>query len=167
VPLTVLGREQAGALAARLAAITRPERIVASPFARARETAAILAAHLQLVVETDAALRERDYGDLAGRSYDTPREGFDRKRFWVWRPPGGETLEEAAQRGGAALDRLAHEVPHGDVAVVSHGALMVALWWHVTGEWRRGGAVPNAAVVVASHTDGRWQGAELVDGGRA
>lgn len=162
VSLTPRGREQARALASRLREIGKPERLVSSPFARARETAAILGAGLRLAVETDPALRERDYGALAGLPYDTPREGFDRKHFWLWRPPGGETLEEAARRGGAALDRLAREVPAGDVAVISHGALMVALWWHVTGEWRPGGAVPNTSVVVASHDQGRWRSAELM-----
>lgn len=164
VPLTAAGRDQAQALALRLRDIGCPERLVSSPLARAQETAAILATHLGLAVETDTALRERDYGEFAGLPYDTPRVGFERKRFWLWRPPGGETLEEAAARGGAVLDRLAREVPDGDVAVVSHGALMVALWWYVTGEWRRGGAVPNASVVVASHSGGRFSGAALVGG---
>lgn len=163
VPLTPIGREQAHALGARLKAIGRPERLISSPYTRAEQTAGILASYLDLAVEMEEALRERDYGSLAGLSYDTPRQGFDRKRFWQWRPPGGETLEEAARRGGQVLDRLAREVPAGDVAVVSHGALMVALWWYVTGEWRPGGAVPNASVVIAPHVGGRWDGAQLLN----
>jgi broad specificity phosphatase PhoE len=57
------------------------------------------------------------------------------------------------------LDRVAAVAPAADVVVVSHGAVMMALWRHVTGEWRRGGVARNAGIVVVEHEAGRWAGA--------
>ena len=34
-------------------------------------------------------------------------QGFDPAAYWPWRPPGGETLLEVAERAGAVLDRVA------------------------------------------------------------
>lgn len=157
VPLTAHGHEQARAAAARVRAEFAPGRLVSSPYARARQTAAILGEALGLPVEIEPALRERDYGRFAGLPYDTPREGYDPAAFWTWRPPGGESLEEVAARAGVALDRIAGASPD-ETIVVGHGALMVALWWHVTRVWRPGGPLPNAGILVVEHEAGAWRG---------
>ena len=59
VPLSVLGRRQAEATAARLAAEPPIERIFASPLARTWETAQIVAAVIGTEVEQCDALKER------------------------------------------------------------------------------------------------------------
>jgi probable phosphoglycerate mutase len=159
VPLTDVGREQVLAAAGWIAARYRPVRIVTSPFTRARETAAILADHLALPVAVEVDLRERSYGELAGRPYAAVRDctDYDPETYWLWCPPGGgETLVEVAARAGAALDSIAGAAPAHDVVVVSHGAVMMALWRHVTGAWRVGGVARNAGIVVVEHQDGRW-----------
>jgi broad specificity phosphatase PhoE len=165
VPLTETGREQARAAAEWLAARHRPVRVVTSPFARARETAEILAARLGLPVAVEDDLRERSYGALAGQPYAVVRRGldYDPAAYWLWCPPGGgENLVAVARRAGAALDRVARSAPRDDVVVVSHGAVMVALWWHVTGAWS--GRVPrNAGIVVVEHEGGAYLGAAAVE----
>jgi len=47
--------------------------------------------------------------------------------------------------------------------VVSHGAVMRALWRHVTGMWRAGKVARNAGVVVVEHDAGRWVGATAIE----
>ncbi len=158
VPLTPRGRLQAHAAASWMAARYSPFRVVTSPYQRARETTSIIAEVLQLPIVVEEDLRERDYGSLAGLAYATPRPGYDRERYWIWRPDAGETLEEVLVRVGAVLDRVAAAAPGGDVVVVSHGAVMMAAYRHVTGAWPPAGrVVRNAGIVVAEHRAGRWR----------
>ena len=159
VGLTERGREQAGAAAGWLQRWHLPRQVVSSPFTRARETAAIIAGSLQLPVSVEEDLRERDYGNLAGLAYATPRPDYDRERYWTWRPAGGETLEEVLVRVGAVLDRVAAAAPEDEVVVVSHGAVMMAAHRHVSGAWPPAGrVVRNAGIVVVEHREGRYLG---------
>jgi 2,3-bisphosphoglycerate-dependent phosphoglycerate mutase len=162
VPLTATGREQAREVALWLAGSYAPRVMVSSPFARARETADVLAAAFGLTVRIEPDLRERCYGALAGELYVTPRPGYDPAAYWVWKPPDGETLVEVAERAGAALDRIATAHPVDDVVVVSHGAVMLALWRHVTGTWEEPRVVPNAGVIEVEHRSGVYAAARRV-----
>jgi broad specificity phosphatase PhoE len=58
---------------------------------------------------------------------------------------------------------VAASAPSEDVVVVSHGGVMMALWRHVTGEWRMGRVARNAGLVVIEHEAGRWCGATAVE----
>ena len=165
VPLTDAGHAQVRAAAEWVAARYRPVAVVSSPFLRARQTAAILAERLALAVRVEEELREQSFGELAGQPYAALRDSsdYDPARYWLWRPPGGETLLEVAARAGAALDRVAAGAAGNDVVVVSHGGVMMALWWHVTGEWRTGKVARNAGLVVVEHEAGRWRGATVIE----
>jgi probable phosphoglycerate mutase len=169
VPLTDRGREQVRTAARWIAGRYAPRKIVASPFVRAQQTAEELAQVLGLSIEIEHDLRERSYGDLAGQPYSIlqTRADFDPAAYWLWRPPGGETLIEVAQRAGAVLDRLVEAAPEDDMIVVSHGATMMSLWWHVTGAWREGRVARNAGIVVAEHRAGRWQSAAMAEAAAA
>ncbi|MEA2993985.1 MAG: 2,3-bisphosphoglycerate-dependent phosphoglycerate mutase [Alphaproteobacteria bacterium] len=52
----------------------------------------------------DAALNERDYGDLSGLNKDDAREKWGEEQVHLWRrsydvpPPGGESLRDTAAR---------------------------------------------------------------------
>ena len=165
VPLTDAGHAQVRAAAEWVAARYRPVAVVSSPFLRARQTAAILAERLALAVRVEKDLREQSFGELAGQPYAALHDAsdYDPARYWLWRPPGGETLLEVAARAGAALDRVAAGAAGNDVVVVSHGGVMMALWWHVTGEWRTGKVARNAGLVVVEHEAGRWRGATVIE----
>ncbi len=153
VPLTEAGRAQVR------------RGIVSSPFLRARQTATVLAEWLALPVRVEEDLREQSYGELAGQPYAALRDAsdYDPERYWLWRPPGGETLVEVAARAGPALDRLAAGARGNDVVVVSHGGVMMALWRHVTGEWRMGRVARNAGLVVVEHEAGGYRGATAIE----
>lgn len=167
IPLTAAGRAQAQAAAQWIRGRYDPGAIVSSPFARARETAAILASALGLAFTIEPDLRERSYGGFAGESYDTPRPGYDPTAYWTWQPPGGEALEEVLARAGAALDRVARVAGVDDVLVVSHGAVMLVLWRHVTGTWAEPRVVPNAGVLEVEYRDGAYVAARRVGPDRA
>jgi broad specificity phosphatase PhoE len=164
VPLTTAGRTQARTTAEYVRERYAPTLLVSSPFARARQTAEIIAEVLTLPIAIDEELRERSYGDYAGLPYETARPEFDPKAYWHWRPPGGETLEEVARRVGAALDRIAGLANHEDAVVVSHGGVMMALWRHVMGEWAMPGrVVRNAGILLVEHDGGSYRKAELLE----
>jgi broad specificity phosphatase PhoE len=165
VPLTEAGRAQVRRAAEWIGTRYRPVGIVSSPFLRARQTAAVLAEWLALPVRIEEDLREQSYGELAGQPYAALREAsdYDPERYWLWRPPGGETLVEVAARAGPALDRVAAGAPGDDVIIVSHGGVMMALWRHVTGEWRMGRVARNAGLVVVEHEAGVYRGAAAIE----
>jgi broad specificity phosphatase PhoE len=158
VPLTPHGCQQARAAADRIAKRYAPARVVASPFARARQTAQIIAGVLALSVDIEPAFREQSFGVLAGQPYDALLNDItyhDGPR-WNWRPPGGESLVDVHERVVPAFDRIARTYAGHDVVVVSHGGVMVALWAYVAGAWDGATIAPNAGIVVIEHRDGRY-----------
>ncbi len=158
VALTAYGREQARAAAGRIAKRYRPARVVASPFARARQTAEIIADACGQSVEVDAALREQSFGIFAGQPYDAllGDAAYHEGPRWNWRPQGGESLIDVYKRVVPAFDRIACAGAAQDIVVVSHGGVMVALCAYVTGSWDGLAVTPNAGIVVVEHRDGRY-----------
>jgi 2,3-bisphosphoglycerate-dependent phosphoglycerate mutase len=129
-PLNEVGREQAGQLARELAG-SEVTAVYASPLARARETAEIVAAALALPVETRDALREVDVGSWQGLTRDEIEERFPTGfRRWLvdfshgW--DGGESYDELGRRVVADLLELAERHPDERVLVVTHGGPMRA-----------------------------------------
>lgn len=124
-PLTELGRRQAATLAAAVGPV---DRVVSSPLARARETAACLG----LPVDVDERWVEIDYGDYEGRALaDVPDELWKQWRSDIdFCPPGGESLRTVAARVREACEELAEEAAQGNVAVISHvSPIKAAVAW--------------------------------------
>jgi len=165
--LTALGREQARDAARKIAALFKPELVVASSFVRARDTAAIIAGSLALPLEIEHDLHERNIGSFMGRPYESiaAAPGYDPQRPWLWTPPEGESYEDVKARAAPIADRLAHR--GGDVVVVSHGGVMMALWSHFTGSWEGVHVPPNCGIVVVDHTGGRYGKPQAIGEGGA
>ena len=78
-----------------------------SALARAQRTLNLALGELgqtRLPVTRDAALNERDYGDLSGLNKDDARQRWGEEQVHVWRrsydiaPPGGESLKDTVAR---------------------------------------------------------------------
>jgi len=165
-PLTARGRAEALATAALVRTHFDPVALYASPFVRALETAHQVGRVLGLLPKVVEELREQDFGTLRGRPYaeygrDAAAQGTGR---WSHRPPGGETLEEVAQRAGGALQAIAAAHLGEDVVVVSHGAVMAALRGFAAGSYEDA-PVPtrNAAGYVLHYRAARWTLLDLVE----
>jgi len=131
VHLDEVGREQAEALAQRLAAVPLT-RIVSSPMERTRETAkAIVRAQSgQVPTGVDKGITECDYGEWQGQPL---KDLMRHKLFTVVRNhpsavvfPGGESMAAMSARASQTVRRLdaAVTAEHGSDAVwaaVSHG----------------------------------------------
>jgi alpha-ribazole phosphatase len=129
VPLSAEGHRQAGALAAALADVPLAA-VYSSPLARARDTAAPIAADRGLEPVVEEGLVEIDFGELEGLAYDEIRAARPVVfRAWMEAPtsvrfPGGESFVDLRERVLAALGGL-RELHRGEaVAVVTHGGVV-------------------------------------------
>ena len=133
--LDVAGRDQAAAVAAALAPLPPDARIIASPLARCRETATVIANSVgerPLEVEVDERWIELDYGDLDG----TPLADIPADLWRQWRadssfaPPGGESLRDLGARVASACRDLLDDAADRDIVVVSHvSPIKAAVAW--------------------------------------
>lgn len=106
VPLTALGREEAHVAGKKLQHIVF-DHAFTSLLERAQETLAIILSEIeqmQLPVEKNSALNERDYGELQGLNKAEVAEHYGAEQVERWRrsydlqPPGGESLKDTAAR---------------------------------------------------------------------
>ena len=164
--ITELGRRQALEAAVRIKLKFHPILVIASTFARARETGLIIAAELGIPIEYEERFREMSLGDLAGKPYDSIAKDptFDPKRSWVWRAPNGESHEDVMKRVAPVLDAVAKKYPDDEIVVVSHGGVMRAVWAHVTGKWEDAHVPPNCGIFVIEHHGGRYRAPEVMFG---
>lgn len=127
IPLTEVGKEQARTLGGLIKNI-QFDSVFVSPLSRARETA-------ELAGLTDATvlkdLAEFDYGEYEGKTTEEIRRAVAGWTIWNRPCPGGETLDEAAQRCKNVIGS-ACEVG-GKVALVAHGHILRIL----TATWLR------------------------------
>jgi broad specificity phosphatase PhoE len=149
VNLSGTGQEQAKALGTALARIAedlRPDAVVSSPYARARQTAeiAIETAGWPVQVRTDERLRDRELGILdrltrRGVENRFPEEA--ERREWLgkmyYRPPGGESWADVALRLRSVLDELNNLGTGHRVMLVCHDAVILLFRYVLEGMTER------------------------------
>lgn len=139
VPVNELGRRQAYDMAARFADAGFAA-VWASPLVRARESAEIIAARLQLPPPfIHEGLKERNFGAIQGIPKDELAELNPALLEQILRRNpaasfvGGESMDEFADRVLGAFDDVG-ERHHGDrVLVITHGWVMDVLTRHIGG----------------------------------
>jgi broad specificity phosphatase PhoE len=158
VPLTIIGRQQAQATATEILRNFSARRVVSSPFARARQTAEIIAESLGVPIAFESAICEQSFGVFAGQPYESllSDAAYHEGPRWAWRPQGGESLLDVAQRAVPAVQRIAAGARDEDIVVVSHGGVMLALCAHAAGTWDGLNVTPNCGIVVVEVVDGKW-----------
>jgi len=131
IPLSDAGRNQAVDAAPSVVAL-RPEVVVASDLGRARETADVVAAVVDLPVAVDPRLRETSMGKWEGLTRDEVVAEWE-PEWNAWRttsahasPPGGESRWQVAQRAAAVVDELDDDRA-SRALLVSHGGTIVGL----------------------------------------
>ena len=130
VPLSELGQRQSRAVAEAMADVPL-DAIYSSPLQRAYAVARDIAARHGMPIRTDDRLKEISVGVFQDRlRSDLEVECADDLARWCsgeedFAIPGGETRRQLADRGSAALRKIASN-GHGSVVVVAHGGLLVA-----------------------------------------
>lgn len=133
VPLNGRGEQQAQAVAARL----RDESIdaiYASDLSRAWETArAIAAQHEKLAIVSEPRLREMNFGEWEGLTYDEicqceplAAENWNQILMEAG-PPKGESLPQLAARIREMLNDIIAAHPEKTVLLVAHGGTLMVL----------------------------------------
>ena len=128
VPLSAAGRRQCAALAEALGPLP-VAAIYASPLARARESAAPLAAAQGIDVTLESDFREMGFGDWEGLTRDEVERRFPAD-YTVWRTaperfarPGSEPLAAVAERVMRGLGELRATHLDETVILVSHAVV--------------------------------------------
>lgn len=161
-PLTAKGREQAQALAGRLAHVEL-DAVFSSDLRRAADTAAEVARAQSLEVVELPGLREVDVGSWSGLTRDEAEQRFP-AGFARWQEgfPGwddGESYEEMTDRVLDAVLGIARAHEGGRALVVSHGGPIRAIHAAALGldvhTYRKLRPVePNARLSAVCYTDG-------------
>lgn len=134
-PLTDKGRAQARALAERWKSENMKfDLAIASPLARARETAEIVTSALNVKLELDQIWLERDIGEMEGLTAEEVRQKPQPPYVTPYDSIGGngEGDWELFLRAGQALHDLIRR-PAGSYLIVSHGGLLNQLMHAIVG----------------------------------
>lgn len=156
IPLNENGRNQAERLTKAMK--ERPVTAVfSSPMKRAAETARWVAESAssdeKVPVIYVKELSEISYGDWEGQTMEEILEnhGEEYEKWWKdpenGAPPGGESMVQIMERCKTAWEKILKEAK-GDVAVVSHGAVLEYLFFLVSGRKieEETGVVDNASI---------------------
>ncbi|MFL2504763.1 MAG: 2,3-bisphosphoglycerate-dependent phosphoglycerate mutase [Candidatus Azotimanducaceae bacterium] len=142
-PLTKQGEEEAIRAAKKISRLgIHFDMHFTSKLIRAQKTGELILKELdQVGLKTieDAALNERNYGDLAGLNKDESREKWGEEQVKIWRrsfdipPPGGESLKDTAERVIPFFtnDIEPHLFQNRHVIVCAHGNSLRALVMHI------------------------------------
>ena len=141
VALTPLGREEARAAGEKLQSFSFSHGFT-SVLQRAIETMTLLletSKHPNLPVSRDAALNERNYGELQGLNKAEVAKKYGDHQVAVWRrsyairPPGGESLQDTAVRVLAYYGKeIVPLLKQGqDILIVAHGNSLRSLMMYL------------------------------------
>ena len=168
VELSDLGRRQAGSLGAWMAdAEHLPDVVVASPYARALETARRAVEATSIDVLLDERLRERDLGRFDGMTGTGIRSAFAdeaKRREWVgkfyYKPPAGESWADVVFRVRSLLGDLRHGFEDQRVWMFTHQAVIMSFRYVLEGlteeallEIDRTSTIPNASMTTYRRGD--------------
>jgi alpha-ribazole phosphatase/probable phosphoglycerate mutase len=128
VPLTALGKIQSDRVCDCLHDVAL-DAVYSSDLDRSRYCAELIAVSHDLTVTTHEALRELHIGDWEGRTWAELQDAYpedwqarlqDLVNFQV---PGGESLQDAADRIRPVMEQMLDRHRGGDVALVAHGGV--------------------------------------------
>lgn len=125
-PLTNNGVNQARRLAEFLNSKgLKLDRIISSPYMRAVETIKPYASQNKIDIETDSRLQERILSDQPVDDwFDVVETSF---KDMDYRLPGGESSNDALQRGLQVIKEAVEDPNHQQIAMVTHGNLLMLL----------------------------------------
>ncbi|MBK8205883.1 MAG: histidine phosphatase family protein [Planctomycetes bacterium] len=152
-PLSPLGEQQADSLAEPVATLPI-QRVLVSPYLRARQTATRATRLLDHPHQQVHDLRERLMGDEYRLRYHGPEINRN-LATWDFRPPGGESVLDAATRAVRCLASL----ENGDNTIIfAHGRILAGVLTLLDELDPAAGVYPvdNCVLVERTIDQGRW-----------
>ncbi len=126
-PLTDTGVAQGRALRTVMGDL-EPALVLSSPLSRAVNTAALAGFDAPIL---DPDLLEWNYGDYDGLTTTEIRQRVPGWTVWTAPCPGGETIDQVAERADRVIQRVRQCPPGSTVVAVSHGhclRVLAARW---------------------------------------
>jgi alpha-ribazole phosphatase len=166
--LSVKGHAQAADAAKRLLS-EKATRLYTSDLGRCMETSNHIAHALELYPVPDSRLRELNFGQWDGKTYEEVMRSTDRDLLEKWylhpfdiSPPGGETLRELGRRVDEWLEQTVAVIhPNETVVIVSHGGTI--RWFQskwlmgdASAYWQTTGVLPGGSVTAV------WDGRRFI-----
>lgn len=153
IPLNETGKRQAAASAAHLRA-SNWDVLITSPLARAKETAEIINAELNLPLHEMDAFMERGFGQAEGMTLADRAAIFPNRIY-----PGQEEWEALTRRVLDGLASVHHNFPGRKVLLVSHGGVINAILSELSkGEIGSGKTkLTNASISHIHFLEEQWQ----------
>jgi broad specificity phosphatase PhoE len=121
-PLSALGQQQAQQLAKRFSAL-KVSHILCSDYLRAQQTAQAMLQHSNCEITYNELFRERNFGDIRGKSYDEIGHDFHGTDYL---PVNGESYAQFTQRTSLAWQFVQQhcDLYQDNIVVVSHGLVL-------------------------------------------
>jgi broad specificity phosphatase PhoE len=142
VPLNERGLAQAECI--RLELLRRGVQFAAvrcSPLGRAVTTAQIICGNAGVQPVVEPRFTEMSFGEWEGQLEQELADRYG-EQYAAWRgshyttaPPGGQALGDVADRVGPALEELRGGAQVGQVLIVAHQAIMMAMKAYLTGDY--------------------------------
>jgi len=111
--------------------------IYSSDLIRTKQTAEILNKKLNLIIQYDKRLRERDVGLLTGKFWtEIGKEikTIDKNQKYNYRPQGGESVEDVKERLFSFINDMLLNKKNEKILVVTHGGIIRLLHHLINGE---------------------------------
>jgi len=115
------------------------DAIYSSDQSRALATAQVIASKHQLEVVTCAELREMNFGELEGLTFNEISQRYPevtelwRQRSPKLQCPGGESIDQFNSRVSQFLNRLKRHAPQEAILIVAHSGSLRSLVCHLMG----------------------------------
>lgn len=154
IPLNKTGRQQAVALSERLA-LESWDMIVSSDLLRAKETAQIIAARLNLPISfLDPRIREMNGGKIEGT---TEKERIEKwGENWRSLDLGMESAEEVSERAIDFLETLLENHKGKRILMVSHGGLIGITLKALLPERFKETNMNNTSITILENLESQW-----------
>ena len=149
LPLTEEGEGKAAEVGKLLARRTFAA-VYSSPMQRALDTCRIAGYEPTMVTDD---LCEWNYGQYEGLTTPQIRKTVPGWTIWAGAPPGGETIDQVAERAKRIIAALS-KVPDGEIAVFGHGHMLrvlAACWLQVDPTMGRCFALSTGSISVLGY----------------
>lgn len=108
-----------------------------SDLVRCKQTAEIINQKLKLPIKYDIRLRERDFGSLAGKTWEEiglDMKDLDNNQKYDYQPYGGESVEDVKKRFFAFIEDIRRNKKSEKILVVTYGGIIRLLHNVLKGE---------------------------------
>lgn len=111
--------------------------IFASDYIRCKQTVEILNKKLNIPINYDSRLRQRNFGSLGGKTWNEIGEDIkeiDRNQEYDYRPHGGEHVEDVKERVFSCIKDIKNKHGEKKVLVITSGGIIRLLYKIKTGK---------------------------------